>query len=279
MVGIWKKRLLPVLSVLYRVLSTPLRSAYFSLKHPGIRSKEWVSNKRSTACWIGSLSANIRSPFGMFCRLTHLRCRKLPLICRNSLLYKDGFHDRFLSTCRHDQWTTIARYIYHRRNDGFDGFVVVHGTDTKLRADFARSILMVSQSPGLEPGFFEHLLRDGAPSRHGAIIQTLGTGNVTSEPSYSIIPSIARAYELGVPAIVTSQYPPNPGVHTKYSPAEAPIQAGASHTGNMTAVAVTKFRWVLANALLRRGWRRMTQGQQRELVSELLVGESVIVEL
>jgi L-asparaginase len=27
-------------------------------------------------------------------------------------------------------WTTIAEGIYNRRNDGFDGFVIVHGTDT-----------------------------------------------------------------------------------------------------------------------------------------------------
>jgi len=79
---------------------------------------------------------------------------------------------------------------------------------------------------------------------------------------------------------VTSQYPPNPGVHTMYSPAEAPIKAGAIHAGNMTAAAaVTKFRWVLANALLRKGWKRMAPKQKRELVSELMVGESVIGEL
>ena len=29
-----------------------------------------------------------------------------------------------------DDWTTIAQYIYNHRNDGFNGFVVVHGTDT-----------------------------------------------------------------------------------------------------------------------------------------------------
>jgi len=79
--------------------------------------------------------------------------------------------------------------------------------------------------------------------------------------------------------IVTSQYPPEPGTHTKYTPAEAPIKAGAIHAGNMTLpAAVTKFRWVLADVLHRNGWRRMTPNKKRKLVAKLMVEESIIGE-
>jgi L-asparaginase/Glu-tRNA(Gln) amidotransferase subunit D len=291
-----------------------------------------------------------------------------------------------------NQWTTLARYIYARRHEGFDGFVVAHGTDTMaytasavafalgpqlsfpvvftgaqttpdvaygdahvnlyracevakkdipevvisfgnfvyravraqkkddrrfegfesptypplaeitgeinvrrellrplpkhkkgitLRADFVTSVLIVSQFPGLEPDFFEHLLQDENNQQvcHGVIVQTLGAGNVSSEPPYSFIPFIERAYQLGIPVIVTSQYPPDPGTHTKYTPAEAPIQAGAIHAGNMTmAAAVAKFRWVLADAYRRNGWRSMAPSKKRDIVLKLMVGRSIVGE-
>jgi L-asparaginase len=291
-----------------------------------------------------------------------------------------------------DQWTTLSQYIYARRKDGFDGFVVAHGTDTmaytasavafalgpqlrfpvvftgsqttpdvaygdahvnlyracevakkdipevvisfgnfvyravraqkkddrrfdgfesptypplaeitgeinvrrellrslpvpksdiELRAEFETSILIVPQFPGLEPDFFDHLLQfseNGHPCL-GVIVQTLGAGNVTSEQPYSFIPFVERAYRQGIPVIVTSQYPPDPGTHTKYSPAEAPIKAGAIHAGNMTmAAAVVKFRWVLADVHRRRGWHRMAPERKRELVSKLMVEKSVVGE-
>lgn len=290
------------------------------------------------------------------------------------------------------QWATIARYIYDHRKDGFDGFVVAHGTDTmaftasavafalgpqlrfpvvftgaqttpdvaygdahvnlyracevakkdipevvisfgnfvyravraqkkddrrfdgfesptypplaeitgeiavrqellrrlpkyskdiKLRADFESSILMVPQFPGLEPGFFDHLLAndDDRQRCRGVIVQTLGAGNVASEHPYSFIPFVRRAYRQGIPVIVTSQYPPDPGTHTKYTPAKAPIEAGAIHAGNMTiAAAVTKFRWVLADVLRRKGWQRLAPEAKRKLVSRLMVEKSVVGE-
>ncbi|MGH9929692.1 MAG: asparaginase domain-containing protein [Pyrinomonadaceae bacterium] len=291
-----------------------------------------------------------------------------------------------------DQWATIAEYIYTRRNEGFDGFVVAHGTDTmaysasavafalgpqlrfpvvftgaqttpdvaygdahvnlyracevakkripevvisfgnfvyravraqkkddrrfdgfesptypplaeitgefsvrsellrtvpkkvkdiRLRAEFETSILIVPQFPGLEPGFFDHLLLDnqGGQPCLGVIVQTLGAGNVASEEPYSFIPFVERAYQAGIPVIVTSQYPPDPGSHTKYTPAEAPIKAGAIHAGNMTqAAAVAKFRWVLANVRHMRNWHNMQPDKKRTLVSKLMVEKSVIGE-
>jgi L-asparaginase len=291
-----------------------------------------------------------------------------------------------------NQWATIARYIFDHRKDGFDGFVVAHGTDTmaftasavafalgpqlrfpvvftgaqttpdvaygdahvnlyracevakkdipevvisfgnfvyravraqkkddrrfdgfesptypplaeitgeitvrqellrrlpkqikdiELRADFESSILMVPQFPGLEPGFFDHLLTndDERQRCRGVIVQTLGAGNVASEHPYSFIPFVRRAYRQGIPVIVTSQYPPDPGTHTKYTPAKAPLNAGAIHAGNMTiAAAVTKFRWVLADVLRRKGWQMLAPDAKKKLVSMLMVEKSVVGE-
>lgn len=292
-----------------------------------------------------------------------------------------------------DQWITIARYIYQRRHDGFDGFVVAHGTDTmaytasavafalgphltfpvvftgaqttpevaygdahvnlyracevakkpipevvisfgnfvyravraqkkddrrfdgfesptypplaeitgeinvrdellrrpphgrgrdiKLRATFEQSVLIVPQFPGLEPGFFEHLLTeaDDQSRCNGIIIQTLGAGNVTNLDPYSFVPFVERAFQRGIPVIVTSQYPPDPGSHTKYTPAQAPLKAGAIHAGNMTiAAAVTKFRWVLADVRRRANWVSMRPEEKRALVSRRMVEESVVGE-
>lgn len=290
------------------------------------------------------------------------------------------------------EWSTIARYIYNRRHDGFDGFVVAHGTDTmaytasavafalgpklhfpvvftgaqttpdvpygdahvnlyracevakkpipevvicfgnfvyravraqkkddrrfdgfesptypplaeitgeinvrrellrtlpgrkgeiQLRSEFETSILIVPQFPGLEPEFFEHLLQqeEDRVACRGVIIQTLGAGNVSSEAPYSFIPFVQRAFRQGIPVIVTSQYPPDPGTHTKYTPAEAPLRAGAIHAGNMTqSAAVTKFRWVLASVHRRKDWRRMPPEAKKKLVSRLMVGKSAVGE-
>ena len=149
--------------------------------------------------------------------------------------------------------------------------------DIRLRAEFEKSILVVPQFPGLEPSFFEHLVQEveGQPPCRGVILQTLGAGNVASQPPYSFIPFVEQAYRKGIPVIVTSQYPPDPGTHTKYTPAEAPIKAGAIHAGNMTfAAGVTKFRWVLA----REEWQAMSPEEKRQLVARLMVEESVVGE-
>lgn len=153
--------------------------------------------------------------------------------------------------------------------------------DMKLRDNFEKSILIVPQFPGLEPGFFENLLleENGRQTCHGVIVQTLGAGNVSSESPYSFIPFVKRAYKQGIPVIVTSQYPPDPGSHTKYTPAQAPIKAGAIHAGNMTlAAAVTKFRWVLADVLHRKNWQGLSPEKKKKLVSELMVENSIVGE-
>src|SRR4051794_27977384 len=43
-------------------------------------------------------------------------------------------------------WVKMARAIYQRRNDGYDGFVVVHGTDTM---HFSASAVAFALGPAL----------------------------------------------------------------------------------------------------------------------------------
>jgi L-asparaginase len=122
-----------------------------------------------------------------------------------------------------------------------------------VNANFASGVLEVAQFPGLEPAFYQNLpnlkSEDGQPLCQGLIIQTLGAGNVANRPPYSFMPFVERAVREGIPVIITSMYPPDPTSYTIYGPAKAPIKAGAVHAGNMTvAAAVTKFRWVLAQA-------------------------------
>jgi L-asparaginase len=153
--------------------------------------------------------------------------------------------------------------------------------DISLKADFETSVLIVPMFPGLEPRFFEQLLeaREGAPASKGIIIQTLGAGNVSSIDPYSFIPFVRDAYLRGIPVIVTSHYPPDPGTHTKYAPAAAPLEAGAIHAGNMTMpAAVTKFRWVLAQVLREPGWERLSSSAKRNKVESLMVKKPLIGE-
>jgi len=126
------------------------------------------------------------------------------------------------------------------------------GVDIQLQNEFQTGVLEIAQYPGLEPEFFTSLLRplnqgDG-PRCNGVIIQTLGAGNIATRDPYSFLPFVRHAVkELKIPVLVTSQYPPDPESYKKYSPAQAPVEAGAIHAGNMTsAAAVSKFRWVLA---------------------------------
>lgn len=148
--------------------------------------------------------------------------------------------------------------------------------DIKLRAKFETNILPIRQSPGVEPELFESSL----PQCNGVIVETMGAGNVASEYPYSFIPLIKHAvYEMGIPVIITSQYPPDPGSHTKYKPAQAPIEAGAIHAGNMTlTAAMVKFRWVLAILHRRRDWLRMAPDKKRQLVEKLMIRTSFVGE-
>lgn len=282
-------------------------------------------------------------------------------------------------------WTTMARAIYDRRNDGYDGFVVAHGTDTMhfsssavafalgptlnfpvvftgaqtipaiqhgdarinllraarvaqedlaevvisfgdyvfrgcrtqkkdekrfdafespafypiaditekiilhptarrrdhlgageidLRAEFADGILQVGLIPGLKPELLEPVIEYGKCS--GIVLQSFGAGNVPNWQEYGFENFIARAVERGIPVVITSQFPANSTLETRYEPGVAAVRAGAIATGNMTSAAATvKFRWVLARVdqeIPKRDTERYLD-RVRELMNQTYVGE------
>jgi L-asparaginase len=151
----------------------------------------------------------------------------------------------------------------------------------KLQATFKGPIMLIQQFPGLKPEPFEKQLEQNTGNLRfqGVILQTFGAGNVANKLPYSLMAFINKAYRKGIPVIITSQYPPDPGTHTMYTPAEAPLKAGAIHAGNMTlAAAVAKFQWVLAKVTRRANWGKMNPEQKKALVSKLMVEDSVVGE-
>jgi L-asparaginase len=157
------------------------------------------------------------------------------------------------------------------------------GADIELRAAFASGVLEITQYPGLETEFFMSVLQpglvEGLPRCKGIIIQTLGAGNVATRDPYSFLPFVRQAVSLGIPVLVTSQYPPDPESYKKYAPAAAPIKAGAIHAGNMTsAAAVAKFRWVLAQIEADSACE-FTPSARVELVKRMMVEKDYVGEL
>jgi L-asparaginase type I len=119
------------------------------------------------------------------------------------------------------------------------------GEDIDFKPDFASGIFQVSLIPGLEPGLLFDLLNK--EDCKGIVLQSFGAGNVPNEAPYSLTGFIEQAKAKGKPVLVTSQFPANATLHTKYAPGREAIEAGAIPTGNMTsACAMAKFRWVLA---------------------------------
>jgi L-asparaginase len=146
-----------------------------------------------------------------------------------------------------------------------------------LKADFAGRIILIYQYPGMEPGPYLDLVENNQVN--GIVLQTRGAGNVVSAEPYSLIPLVQKAYRKGIPVIVTSQYPPDPGNYTRYQPAQAPLEAGAIHAGNMTlGAAVAKFRWVLADVLKESDWPDLSPEVKKKRVSKRLVEESIVGE-
>ncbi len=124
------------------------------------------------------------------------------------------------------------------------------GQDWELRADFSENVLIIQLSPGMSTAFFEHSLDviddNGKRLCEGVIIKTLGSGNIpTLTLDYAKF--IRKAVELGIPVLVSSQYPWHPDTHERFAPGSAGAQAGATLVPTMTpAAAEAKFRWVLA---------------------------------
>jgi L-asparaginase len=112
-------------------------------------------------------------------------------------------------------------------------------------------ILLLYQYPGLDPRFFEDNIEkreapDSVAVCRGVVVQTSGAGNVSSRLPFSYVSFLEKAQKLGVPVIITSQFPARRSADPRFQTASWPLQFGAIPVGNMTApAAVTKFHWVL----------------------------------
>ncbi len=154
------------------------------------------------------------------------------------------------------------------RRDGSESF--------ELRDGFSSRVLQVEQYPALNP---EILMRSlDALELDGIIIKTLGVGNVPTLPPFSVLPFIEKAVERGIPVLIANQFPVDPSVRPRYSPASAPLQKGAIPVGNMTsAAAVTKFQWALAQVekQLKKGLlkREMKHREIQRMMNADYVGE------
>ncbi|HEY1631406.1 MAG TPA: asparaginase [Rhizomicrobium sp.] len=157
--------------------------------------------------------------------------------------------DAFESPAYYPIADITEKILFHpnarRKKDAEEG-------DLDLQADFADGIVQVGLIPGLEPALLEPLINGGKRCR-GIVLQSFGAGNVPNggdrpeERKYAFGDFIQSAVGKGIPIVITSQFPANSTLETKYAPGVAAVEAGAIATGNMTSAAATvKFRWVLA---------------------------------
>ena len=114
----------------------------------------------------------------------------------------------------------------------------------ELVNEFSSGVFKIGFYPGLNPEFIMPLLDN--PKLDGIIIETLGIGNVPTGESWSLISFIAGATERNIPVMLASQFPVQTSMLDTYEPAQAPLEAGAFTSGDMSPpAAVTKFMWVL----------------------------------
>ena len=120
----------------------------------------------------------------------------------------------------------------------------------RFTAEFSTNVLSIKQVPGLSREYFDSLLTDKSLQKlpiEGIVFECLGAGNVPSKgKEFNFIPLIKDATLLGIPVVITSPYPVNPGTHERYLAGTAPVGAGAITVGDMTSVAAeVKLRWLI----------------------------------
>jgi len=119
------------------------------------------------------------------------------------------------------------------------------GKDWKLAAKFEERILKVSQYPGMRPELISSILESGEVK--GLMIESLGLGNIPVVKGYDLLPVIKEAVDLNIPVLISGRYPIMPEFTHNYSPARAPLVAGAISAGDMAPpAALTKFMWAIA---------------------------------
>ena len=129
----------------------------------------------------------------------------------------------------------------------------IPATVQNIDHDFATGVVVVTQSPGLVPAFLQEALLAEvklAPEKRrlrGLIVQSLGAGNIPTEPPYSLLPLIESATENDIPVLLATSYPVDVENIGKYDPPRLAMEAGAIPVANMTPAALAaKFSWALA---------------------------------
>ncbi len=108
---------------------------------------------------------------------------------------------------------------------------------------YAERILKISLYPGMLTSMWLPMV-EANPAPQGIILESLGIGNVSLAPLYTMEPLLTRAQELNIPVLISSRYPIQGEFVDQYDAASLPIQKGAVRASNMTpAAALTKFFW------------------------------------
>jgi L-asparaginase type I len=145
--------------------------------------------------------------------------------------------------------------------------------ESDFKPFFEAGVYQVELVPGLEPELVEQSLNSKLCK--GLILKSFGAGNVPTEGGYSFVPIIKKAvHEMGIPVIITSQFPAHSTMNTRYETGVMAVEAGAIATGNMTSAAATaKFRWILAQVNKEKLIPEEKMEKIRKMMGHVYIGE------
>lgn len=119
-------------------------------------------------------------------------------------------------------------------------------TEQKPRSKFARHIFTAEVVPGLNPELLMQIIESGKCG--GLLLKSLGSGNVPSEGTYSLLPVIKRAGELNIPVLIATKFVGGNTHMEMYEPGKKALDMGAIPAGDMTDImAQVKLMWLLGN--------------------------------
>ncbi len=119
-------------------------------------------------------------------------------------------------------------------------------TEQNPKLKFNRHIFTVEVVPGLNPKLLMKIIESGKCG--GLLLKSLGSGNVPSEGTYSLLPVIKRAGELNIPTLIATKFVGGNTHMEMYDPGKKALDMGAIPAGDMTDVmAQVKLMWLLGN--------------------------------
>ena len=162
------------------------------------------------------------------------------------------------------EWNQIGRAIAARYED-YDGFVVLHGSDTfespndaplahaGIQIEYKKRVLRPASSepfrlqpfkelpigvikifPGIQFDYFESLMTD---KLKGVVLETFGAGNIPGSAQNALLPIIDRAYKNGTIITVCSQCSQGAVSLGTYAASSALRRVGAVNGRDMTTEA------------------------------------------